>query len=102
MRRFGKISTVLVCVMVVVCLFNFFTSSMAVEALIDHECCEGYCVICVLNAWHRSGIGNDIARWLLLVAIFVTLTLISGVVNHSREVLVIRKTPVFLKVKLLN
>ena len=93
---------VLLCMLAIACLFSLITSTLASGAAFDHECSEEGCFICVLVAWNRSGVGNDTVKYLLLVAAFVILTLTLGIVTDSRTKIVTRRTPVCLKVKLLN
>ena len=101
-RRFGRMERTLFCVLAIVCLFSLMMSTMASGAAFDHECSEDGCFICVLVAWNRSGVGGDTATCLLLVEAFVTLTLTLGIVTDSYTEIVTRRTPVCLKVKLLN
>ena len=101
-KGFGRLGRALLCMLAIACLFSLMMSTMASGAAFDHECSEEGCFICVLVAWNRSGVGSDTATCLLLVAAFVILTLTLGVETDPRTENVTRRTPVCLKVKLLN
>ena len=98
-KRLGY--AVLICVMVLVCLFGYIATSLAIGADIGHTCNHEECLTCIGMA-----LGQQIGTWQIaaaaLIWLFVSILVpkFTPLPDDHRSLFL--STPVCRKVKLLN
>lgn len=101
MRKNTKALNLMICFIAVVCLFCFVAFSLASGVDKDHECVGEKCEICLLVSVGEQTAIDIVALSVATGLVALTLLLVGTVVYSSKDFTALR-SPVCLKVKLLD
>ena len=101
MKNKGFVWVGLVCFLVLVCLFGYITTSLAIGADSEHACSHDDCFVCLCVS-----LSNRVGVWQMAFAALIWL-FVSGLCDMCSSLreehgLFFHSTPVCWKVKLLN